>query len=161
MNKEEFVNIFNNNFDKVRNYIYYRCGDVNLATDVAQDTFIKLWEKRSKFSDDNIKGLLFKISRDIFISAYRKKSRETDFSFRMKPEYENQSPLDILQYDELKSHYNNLLKSMPEKQRVVFLMHRMDNLKYAEIASALGLSQKAIEKRMKLALDYLKKHINN
>jgi len=161
LNKEEFVNIFNNNFDTVRNYIYYRCGDVNLATDVAQDTFIKLWEKRSKFSDNNIKGLLFKISRDIFISAYRKKARETDFNFRMKPEYENQSPLDILQYDELKSHYNNLLKSMPEKQRVVFLMHRMDNLKYAEIASALGLSQKAIEKRMKLALDYLKKHINN
>lgn len=161
MTQEEFVNIFNNNFDKVRNYIYYRCGDVNLATDVAQDTFIKLWEKRSKFSDDNIKGLLFKISRDIFISAYRKNVRETDFNFRMKPEYENQSPLDILQYDELKMHYNNLLKSMPEKQRVVFLMHRMDNLKYAEIASALGLSQKAIEKRMKLALDYLKKHINN
>jgi len=50
---------------------------------------------------------------------------------------------------------------MPEKQRVVFLMHRMDNLKYSEIASALGLSQKAIEKRMKLALDFLKKHINN
>jgi len=161
LNKEEFVNIFNNNFDTVRNYIYYRCGDVNLATDVAQDTFIKLWEKRSKFSDDNIKGLLFKISRDIFISAYRKKTRETEFNFRMKPEYENQSPLDILQYDELKSHYNNLLKSMPEKQRVVLLMHRMDNLKYAEIASVLGLSQKAIEKRMKLALDYLKKHINN
>ncbi len=161
MTKEEFVNIFNNNFDTVRNYIYYRCGDVNLATDVAQDTFIKLWEKRSRFNDDNVKGLLFKISRDIFISAYRKKVRETDFNFKQRPEQIDESPLDILQYEELKTNYNKLLKSMPEKQRVVFLMHRMDNLKYAEIASALGLSQKAIEKRMKLALDFLKKHINN
>jgi RNA polymerase sigma-70 factor (ECF subfamily) len=161
LTKEEFVNIFNNNFDTVRNYIYYRCGDVNLATDVAQDTFIKVWEKRSRFNDDNVKGLLFKISRDIFISAYRKKVRETDFNFKQRPEQIDESPLDILQYEELKTNYNKLLKSMPEKQRVVFLMHRMDNLKYAEIASALGLSQKAIEKRMKLALDFLKKHIKN
>ena len=48
---------------------------------------------------------------------------------------------------------------MPEKQRVVFLMSRIDNLKYAEIADQLGLSVKAVEKRMKKALEFLRNEI--
>ncbi|NOY51399.1 MAG: sigma-70 family RNA polymerase sigma factor [Chlorobi bacterium] len=161
MTKEEFKNIFNHNFDAVRNYIYYRCGDTNMATDVAQDAFMKLWEKNDKIKNENIKGLLFKISSDIFISNYRRKKRELNFSLRLKQENYHQNPEDIMQFNELQKHYDNVLRLMPEKQRTVFLMHRLENLKYSEIAANLGLSQKAIEKRMKSALGFLRKNINN
>jgi DNA-directed RNA polymerase specialized sigma24 family protein len=50
---------------------------------------------------------------------------------------------------------------MPEKQRTVFLMNRIDELKYKEIADHLGLSVKAIEKRMSQALDHLKTHLKD
>lgn len=50
---------------------------------------------------------------------------------------------------------------MPEKQRTVFLMNRVDELKYKEIADQLGLSAKAIEKRMSQALDHLKTHLKD
>ena len=52
------------------------------------------------------------------------------------------------------------LAQMPEKQRIVFLMSRMDQQKNREIAEALNLSIKAVEKRMKQALDYVKKAIS-
>jgi RNA polymerase sigma-70 factor (ECF subfamily) len=58
-------------------------------------------------------------------------------------------------------NYENALATLPEKQRTVFLLHRMDGLKYHEIASNLGLSVKAVEKRMKFALEYLRKALNN
>jgi len=48
---------------------------------------------------------------------------------------------------------------MPENQRIVFLMSRMDQLKYTEIAENLGISQKAVEKRMTRALGFLRKKI--
>ena len=48
---------------------------------------------------------------------------------------------------------------MPEKQRTVFLMSRVEDLKYKEIAERLDLSQKAVEKRMSLALAFLKEKI--
>ena len=48
---------------------------------------------------------------------------------------------------------------MPEKQRTVFLMSRMDHMKYHEIAERLDLSIKAVEKRMKLALAFLKERL--
>ena len=161
MTKEEFKNIFNNNFDTVRNYIYYRCGSTDLATDVAQETFMKLWEKQLKYEKGNIKGLLFKISADLFISHYRKQKTALNYSLRLKQEFHHQNPEEILQFEELQKSYDLALGNMPEKQRVVFLMHRLDGLKYHEIAQSLELSVKAIEKRMKLAIDFLRKNINN
>ena len=161
MTREEFKIVFDLNFKTVRNYIYYRCGDEDLATDVAQETFMKLWEKQLNFEGNNAKHLLFKISKDIFISHYRKQKNALNFKLSAKPQTQAQSPEEILQFEELQKSYNTALAAMPEKQRIVFLMHRLDGFKYAEIAKNLNLSVKAIEKRMKLALDFLRKNINN
>jgi len=161
LTKEEFKNIFNLNFDTVRNYIYYRCGDANLATDVAQDAFMKIWEKQPTVESDKVKALLFKISSDIFISNYRKQKTALKFALQAKPQVQSQNPEEILQFEELQSKYNRMLAIMPEKQRVVFLMHRLDGYKYQEIAQRLNLSVKAIEKRMKLAIEFLRKNLVN
>ncbi len=109
----------------------------------------------------NIKGLLFKIAGDIFISRYRREKLALDFSMTFKPSILDDSPEDQMQFKELKSRYEQALKILPENQRTVFLMSRMDGLKYHEIAGQLGLSVKAVEKRMNLALTFLKKFIEN
>ncbi|MEM7514507.1 MAG: sigma-70 family RNA polymerase sigma factor, partial [Bacteroidota bacterium] len=49
------------------------------------------------------------------------------------------------------------IAALPEKNRVVFLMNRIEKLTYQEIADSLGLSVKAIEKRMHKALIELRK----
>lgn len=161
LTKQEFKNIFDLNFDNVRNYIYYRCGDTDLATDIAQEAFMKIWEKQLDVNQGKTKALLFKISSNIFISKYRKQQTELKFALSEKPQIQSQNPEDILQYKELQNNYNKVLTIMPEKQRVAFLMHRFDGCSYNEIAEKLGLSVKAIEKRMKLALDFLRKNIKN
>jgi RNA polymerase sigma-70 factor (ECF subfamily) len=48
------------------------------------------------------------------------------------------------------------LDSLPENQRTTFLLNRVDGMKYAEIAEMEGVSVKAIEKRMHLALQSLR-----
>ena len=62
-----------------------------------------------------------------------------------------------MQYNELQANYAKALAALGEKQRTVFLMARMEGLKYHEIAERLNLSVKAVEKRMSIALGYLKK----
>jgi RNA polymerase sigma-70 factor (ECF subfamily) len=52
------------------------------------------------------------------------------------------------------------LDSLPENQRTVFLLNRIDGKKYAEIAEMEGVSVKAIEKRMHLALKTLRDQID-
>ncbi len=160
MTRKEFKNLFDAHFDVVRNYIYYRSGNTELATDIAQETFMRVWEKQLRFEKNKTKGLLFKIAGDLFISSYRKQKVVQQFRLNAKPGVSEQSPEDILQFEELKEKYETALIRMPEKQRTVFLMSRMDRLKNREIAESLGLSIKAVEKRMKQALDYVKKAIS-
>ncbi len=157
MTKEEFKKIFDKYFDPVRNYVYYRSGDTDLATDIAQDVFIKIWEKQLKLVPETTVGLLYKIANDLFISWYRKGKVENKYINSIQLQfYNDESPEDTMQYEELKNNYEKALGDMKEKQRVVFLMNRMDNLTYNEIAKRLNISVKAVEKRMKYALDYLK-----
>lgn len=159
MTEQEFKQLFNNHFDEIRNYIWYRCGDGDLASDVTQETFTKLWEKRPYNDYSKLRGLLFKMAGDIFISHYRKKNSELKFRLSLKQSFENKTPEEELQYLELKRKYEQALSVMPENQRVVFLMNRYDKKRYREIAEVTGLSIKAVEKRMNLALQFIRKKI--
>ena len=159
MTREEFKDLFDAHFDIVRNYIFYRSGDSELATDIAQETFMRVWEKQLKFETNKTKGLLFKIAGDLFVSSYRKQKTALQFRLNSKPEIADHSPEDRMQFEELKKKYETALAQMPEKQRVVFLMSRMEHLKNREIAEILNLSIKAVEKRMKQALDHLREAI--
>jgi len=163
LTKEEFKNTFDTHFDSVRNYIYYRSGDKELANDIAQETFIRCWEKLSPKTEsmENIKGFLFKIAGDIFITSYRKKQFAMKYTALNHSEEFFQSPEEEMTYKEMLVSYENALANLPEKQRTVFLLNRMDGLKYHEIATNLGLSIKAVEKRMKFALQSLRKAMNN
>lgn len=156
MTREEFKHLFDNYFDDLRKYLFYRSGDEELATDIAQDTFMRIWEKQIEIDHKTVKGLLFKISGDLFITQYRKNQVAIKFFKTYKPDEHDLSPEEQLNFNELKIAYEKSLETMPEKQRVVFLMSRINELKYSEIADQLGLSVKAIEKRMNLALSHLK-----
>jgi RNA polymerase sigma-70 factor (ECF subfamily) len=159
LTREEFKNIFDTHFADVRNYLYYRSGDQELATDVAQETFIRLWEKNSELVADNLKALLYKIAGDLLITQIRKRNVILRYKGRVVEEQYSESPHDLLRYKELLKNYEQALESLPEKQRTVFLLSRMDGMKYSEIAENLGLSVKAVEKRMKYALQYLRNAI--
>ncbi len=161
MKKEEFKSLFDTYFDDVRKYILYRSGDEETATDIAQDTFMRIWEKQMILDPKTVKGLLFKMAGDLFISQYRREKLAFNFFNTFEPNSKSTTPEDELNFQELKTAYEAALNSMPEKQRTVFLMNRIDELKYREIADQLGLSVKAIEKRMNLALEHLKTQLKN
>ncbi len=147
-------------FAQVRNYVFYRSGNTELATDIAQETFLKVWEKRNSIDNDKIKGLLFKIANNYFVSHYRKEKRSFEFFNHFQFDGISSSPEEEMTFNQLKDSCREALAGMNEKQRTVFLMSRVDDLKYTEIATMAGISVKAVEKRMSKALDYLRKSLN-
>lgn len=142
-------------FAQLRKYVFFRSGDTELATDIAQETFMKIWEKQD-VQADKVKGLLYKIAGDLFVTHYRKHQRSFEFFKHYQANDLDRTPHDELEYEQLKDKYDIVLKQMPEINRTVFLMSRVEDLKYGEIADVAGISVKAVEKRMKKALEFLK-----
>ncbi|MBL7972860.1 MAG: sigma-70 family RNA polymerase sigma factor, partial [Prolixibacteraceae bacterium] len=68
------------------------------------------------------------------------------------PEFE----MEVREFDQ---KLQRVLAELNEKCRTVFLMNRMERLTYNEIAKNLNISVKAVEKRMKKALEHLHKEI--
>ena len=120
---------------------------------------MKIWEKNLEYNENQIKGLLYKISKELWISQYRKIDSARKFELNLTYEDERITPEDLLEYDELRVQYEEVLSILPENQREVFLMSRMEDLTYKEIAERLDIGVKAIEKRMSLALRTLRKEL--
>lgn len=157
MTKEEFKYLFDKYFDSVRSYLFYRGAGIDEASDLAQDVFLRLWEKQMDVDPKTAIRLLYKMAGDMYISKYRRAKLEMNYLNSLKNDKVDISPEDELKHKELFSNYKRALASLSEKQRTVFLMSRMEGLKYQEIAERLKLSVKAVEKRMNITLTYLKK----
>ena len=161
MKQKEFKDFFEINFDPLRSFIYYHCGDTDLATDIAQEVFVRVWEKQFDIQNPKIKGLLFKMAREMYISRYRRDKVAKKYIDSIKFNYEETLAVDTnIEYDELRQRYEEALFKLPATQREVFLMSRNEKLKYSEIAERLEISVKAVEKRMSAALAYLRNVLN-
>jgi RNA polymerase sigma-70 factor (ECF subfamily) len=156
---EEFKNLYNQYFESIRNYIYYRSGNKDLANDISQETFIKVWKKRTEINKKKIKALLYKIAGDEFINYLRKEKLKRQYvekSLKFKIENNNDNQDEEIR----KSKFEKLLKKMSEKQRAVILMSKREGLTNKEISNYLDISLKAVEKRMTQAIKFLKENIN-
>ncbi|MBX2818016.1 MAG: sigma-70 family RNA polymerase sigma factor, partial [Saprospiraceae bacterium] len=67
------------------------------------------------------------------------------------------SPEFLLEEKEFKRLLEDAISALPEGQRAVFLLNRIDKKTYREIAEDLSISAKAVEKRMHKALASLRK----
>jgi RNA polymerase sigma factor (sigma-70 family) len=160
LTKEEFKVLFDSYFDSVRSYLFYRGVEKEKASDLAQDVFVRVWEKQLNVDPKTALRLLYKMAGDMFISRYRRETLEMNYRTTLKNDNVDFSPEDQLRYKQLFENYTKALAELNEKQRTVFLMSRMEGLKYHEIAERLDLSVKAVEKRMNITLAYLKKILN-
>lgn len=157
MELREFKDVFDLLYRPIKNFLYYKLGDIALAEDLVQEVFLKAWEKRDSIRTDTVKSLLYTIAANLANNHYN--SARARFEFELKENLDhstNENPQYVLETNEFKIQLEKAVADLPEKQRTVFLMSRMDDLTYTEIAERLEISVKAVEKRMHEALTFLR-----
>ncbi len=155
-----YKTVFQQYAKNIRNYLLAKCGDVSLSEDVVQEVFLKLWQKCADIRFATVKAFLYRVADNILTDQFRHKKVVLVHRQKLSINTVNdQTPQFQLEEKEFKEKLEHIINSMPEKSRVVFLMNRIEKLKYREIAERLGLSQKAVEKRMGIALDIFRKGI--
>jgi len=161
MTLAHFKALYDQYYTPIKNFIYYKCGDVDLAEDLTQDAFMKLWQKREDIKEETVKSYLYTIANNLFLNKVRHDKVVLGFVEKQTDQKNEQSPEYALEEKEFKEELERVIAGMTVKQREVFLMNRIDDLTYKEIAERLELSVKAVEKRMHGALNYLKEKIHH
>jgi len=155
----DFENIFNRWYVPVRNFVYYKSGDVQVAEDIVQDVFLKIWEKKEGIRMETVKPLLYKIANNLFLNRIEHQKVLLKFTPENHLNTEVAGPDFELEMKEFDAKLQTAMADLDEKKRTVFLMNRIDGFTYVQIAEMLGLSDKAVEKRMEKALAFLRKRI--
>jgi RNA polymerase sigma-70 factor (ECF subfamily) len=137
-------------------------GSWDAAEDVAQETFIRLWERRQDWGlEGSVRGLLFRIARNAAIDAHRKRSADERASARAPEPVPSQPPDEVTAQRELEAVINRALEALPERRREVFILVRHHGLSYKEAAEALELSPQTVANHMSLALADLRTHLES
>lgn len=155
-----FKQIFEEHYEFIRNYIYYLSGDMDIAEDLVQDVFMKVWERRETIKDQTLKPLLYKISRNLYFNLYKRNTLDIRFLNATENRDENESPEYLMEMNEFNEKLQKAISALPEHCRTIFLMSRIDEMKYHEIAERFNISVKAVEKQISKALRLLRETID-
>ncbi len=160
-NRLAFSKLFDNYYLELCEFSYRIVGKKELAEEVVSDVLANIWLKRDRISiNSSLKAFLYKSTKNMAISYLRKKKNETlplddvlAFQVNAGP-----GPDEEIIYNESVNAMEKLLANIPNKSRIVFKMHRIDKLKYCEIAEILDISQKTVEKHMGKALKIIRNY---
>ncbi|CAM4212544.1 sigma-70 family RNA polymerase sigma factor [Kerstersia similis] len=124
------------------------------AADFAQDTFLRLMTRsRALDAGSEPRALLTHIAKALLVDHWRHRAIEKAYleALAAQPEPLMPSPEEITLVREALLRIDSMLRGMPEKTRLVFLMARIDELKYAEIGERLGMAEITVKRHMRRA----------
>ena len=123
---------------------------------------MKRWENRQKVEkDSSVKYYVFTIAHNSSISLLRKKATSTQFIeyLKLNQNLYQESVNAEFEYNELQDRLNEIIAHLPERQKEVYLLHKVQGLKYQEIAKKLSISENTIENHMSKALKTIREKL--
>lgn len=144
-----FTAVFKAGYAKVYHFLLKKTGSAATAQELAQLTFIKLWEFRHTLSEDHsVDTQLFRMASGVLVDHWRREMRQRRLLSAaagrsvevMEPAFE--------QTDYLMSLTNRL----PPVRKKIFLLHRIHGHSHKEIAELLSISIRTVEDHMAKAI---------
>ncbi|MFZ1729248.1 MAG: sigma-70 family RNA polymerase sigma factor [Bacteroidota bacterium] len=137
--------------------------DSDDALDIAQEVFIKAFEKVSEFRGDaQIFTWLYRIAVNLSLNHLRKTKLKTFFRLdddhRELPDA-SPTPSGIVERDELRNLVQQAVEKLPHKQKAVFVLRYFEELSYEEISAILKTSIGGLKANYHHAVKKIESHV--
>lgn len=159
--EKAFTTLYRRYWSKVYNFSRLYLSSILEIEEAVQEVFVKVWESRSLLrEDDNFKGFLFVITRNLVFNQFRRSFNENAYKLTVlssiMPYYNLEEELTAA---DLQEFIEKMVKELPPRQQEVFNLSRNAHLTYKEISIRLNISEKTVERHINEALKFLKKNI--
>lgn len=160
--KEVFEKLFWRYSPRVYHFALALLYDRALAEDLAQTTFLKLWERRGAIDPAmGVEPYLYTIARHLIYKETRSRLRTEELRERVRPGADAEDPREEERIDAtiLSKRLQGLIDELPPARREIFRLSRMERLSHKEIATRLSLSEKTVETQIGRALRFLRERL--
>ncbi len=151
--------LFRKYYQALVNYGFGLLKDREEAEEMVQQVFVNVWNKREEIViQSSVQAYLYRAVNNLCMNRIRhlkvRDAHRNEVEYTASRSYEHSAQ--VLISKELTKKIQESVSRLPEKCREIFEMSRFEGLSYAEIADALGVSVKAVEKHMSKALKTLR-----
>lgn len=154
--------LFHQHYPSVCQAIHRFIHDRNLVEDLAQEVFIRFWEKRQQIDiHSSIPAYLRRMAVNEALGYLR---RNKHYIEEITPQVSNDTDFsgeEQYLHNELAQTIQEAIQQLPPRCRLVFQMSRFEDLSYKEIATQLNISVKTVENQMGKALKQLREQLQS
>jgi RNA polymerase sigma-70 factor (ECF subfamily) len=137
--------------------------DPDGAADIAQQTFIRLWQQRHRWtSSGGVSAYIFRIARNGALNERRARlAREHAMDRQGRAESAvPPTPLQSLEEHELRDALADALQRLPARRKEVYLLARTGGLSHLEISEMMGISRQTVANQMTAAVAALRRDLS-
>lgn len=144
---------------KLVSLVRRRAGPGVDAEDLVQEAYARLVEQQRKACIDNPEGFVLRAASNLAVSTHRARAShgaahaDVAVAAILRPQWSPQD--EVIAARERLRIVEQAIDELPPRTREVFVLHRIEGMKYSEIARALDISVSAVEKNMARALAHL------
>jgi len=176
-NDAAFTQLVTKYKDPLTNYLNVMVGDYDIAVDLSQETFLRVYKNIRRYSNIyQFSTWIYKIATNLAIDEMRYRKRRGQVFYRNVlgthragnddgPEFEisdfRRDPREEMLNKESAQIVEDAIRSLPEKYRTPFIMKEVQELPYETIAKVLGCSTGTIKSRLHRAREFLQKKLQN
>jgi RNA polymerase sigma-70 factor (ECF subfamily) len=137
--------------------------DPDSAADIAQQTFIRLWQRRREWTPSgSVQAYVFRIARNAALNERRAhQSREQAADRRSRAAHPAPpTPLQTLEEGELRDAIAVAVDRLPSRRKEVYLLARDAELSHVEISQRMGISRQTVANQMTAAVADLRRTLS-
>jgi RNA polymerase sigma-70 factor (ECF subfamily) len=154
-----FEKIYRSYVKELCTFAAYYVKSFDTAEDIVQNVFLILWERRDSICINGyLKTYLFTSVRNLSLNFLKHQTIHLNsidiYSKLFSPP--TATPHEIAVQQESDVLLTHALEKIPERCRIVFILSRYFNMKYAEIAEILEISVKTVDAHMVNAVKSLR-----